>query len=480
MWAYGAFVAGRLLVLGALVVLARVLTPEEFGLVALALVVIVVLDTVKDLGVTQALVVDGPGEDGERADTAWTIAVAVGVALALLTAAVSPLVADFFAEPGLVALLPLLAVNVPLRALASSHYAIAQRNLDFRTRTQAELADALVRGVASIALALAGFGAYSLVLGYLVGTLAFDAVLWTKVRLRLRPRIHRGSARRLVGFGSQLTGVDMMAAFNHNVDNAFIGRVLGTTSLGLYSIALRVPELAVRNLGVVAGQILFPAFTATQPEAVGRAFRVSLRLMVLISLPVSVALAVLAEPLVLAFFGDQWLGSIDALRVIAITAFASTVSVPAGSAYKAAGRGGLLLMLSVPRAVLLVFALVLFIDGGIVAVAICQAVITALMAVAGLVVARTVLGVGLRQSAGAMGVAVVPSAALGLAAAGAAALLDGTGAWPMLLGGSIAGGLAFLVTLRLTAPSVVTEVLGRVRGRRGSAETSAVDDHELS
>lgn len=266
-----------------------------------------------------------------------------------------------------------------------------------------------------------------------------------------------------MGFGSQLTGVDMMAAFNHNVDNAFIGRVLGTTSLGLYSIALRVPELAVRNLGVVAGQILFPAFTATQPEAVGRAFRVSLRLMVLITLPVSVALAVLAEPLVLAFFGDQWLGSIDALRVIAITAFASTVGVPAGSAYKAAGRGGLLLMLSVPRAVLLVFALVLFIDEGIVAVAICQAVITALMAVAGLVVARTVLGVGLRQSAGAMGVAVVPSAALGLAAAGAVALLDGTGAWPMLVGGSVAGGAVFLVTLWLTAPAVVADVLARVR-----------------
>jgi lipopolysaccharide exporter len=457
MWAYGSYVGGRLLVLVATAVLARLLTPEEFGLVALALIFTGLLDTVKDLGVTQALIVVPASEETERAETVFAISVGLGITLTLAAVALSPLAANFFDEPELVGLLSLLGLNFFLRSLGATHYALAQKRMDFRVRTIAELSDVVLRGGVGIGLAFAGAGAWTLVIGYLVGTLAMTCALWILVRWRPRLRPKREHMRQLVGFGGTLTGIDIVGSFIANIDYIFVGKILGPATLGLYTLAFRLPELLVRNLGVVAAQVLYPAFAAVERGALDHAFLVSVRYTLMVTLPFAVALGVLAEPFVLAAFGDQWTGAIEAMRVLAVYALISTLAIPAGTAYKATGRAGVLLMLAIPRAVLLVVTLALFTDDGIVAVAWCQAGGTTLLALANTVMASRLLGVQMRR----MCAAVWPPVAAGAAMAGVLYFLEGAidSPWPALLAGGAAGVLVYVGTLWLLARETLVDLL---------------------
>jgi O-antigen/teichoic acid export membrane protein len=399
LWAYGSYVGGRLLVLVSTAILARLLNPRDFGLVALALIFTALLESVSDLGVGQALVVVRGDDEhvAERAETAFVFTVAMGAGLTILTAALSPLAAVFFHQPQLVGLLAVLGTNFLVRSLGATHYALSQKRMDFRARTVAEMSDVVIRGLTGIALALAGAGAWSLVIGYLVGTTTLTAAMWLLVPWRPQLRPQRAHVRELVGFGGKISAIAVVGAVISNVDYVFVGRVLGATSLGLYTLGFRLPELIVINLSIVAGEVLFPALAAVERPALGHAFLVSLRYTVMVAVPCAVLLVALAEPLTLGAFGDQWRSSVGPMRVLSLYALAVAIGIPAGSAYKATGRAGVLLWLAVPRCLLAVAAIAVFVDRGIVAVAACQAAVAALFAVVGIVLASRLLDVGVHR-----------------------------------------------------------------------------------
>lgn len=463
-WAYGSYLGGRLLVLASTAILARLLAPDEFGLVALALIFISLLETASDLGLSQALVI-ARDDVLERASSVFTLSVLVGAGLSFLAAAIAPLAALFFDEPALVGLLPVLGATFLLRSLGATHYALAQRRIDFRSRTAAEVAEVAVRGLTGIGLAMAGFGAWSLVLGYLAGTIALTAALWVLVPWRPSLRLQRRHIRELWRFGGALTALDLIAAAIANLDYAFIGRVLGPASLGLYSLGFRLPELMILNLSVVAGQVLFPAFATLDRDALGPAFVLSVRYTLMAGLPAAAGLAILAEPLTLTIFGEQWRGAIPATQMLTLYAIAVAVGIPAGSAYKALGRVGVLLTLAIPRAALVVAALALFTQHGIVVVAACQAAVAAAFAAVGLALAPRLLAV----APSSLWAAAWPSLA---AAAGMAGVLlplvQALGAhWAALLAGVPAGGLTYLSLLWLFDRASLERLLATASPRFG-------------
>lgn len=461
-WAYGSFVAGRSLTLVSTAILARLLDPRDFGLVALALVFTALLETIADLGFSQALVITPEEEVLERADTVFASSVAIGAALTALIAALGPLMASFFDQPELVWLMPLLGSNFLLRSLGSTHYALAEKRIDFRSRTQAEVADVLVRGAVSIALAAAGLGAASIVLGYLAGTAALSLTLWRVVDWRPRLRARREHLRGLVRFGLAFSGVDVVAAISNNVDYVFVGRVLGPASLGLYSLGFRLPELLIMNLSLVAGRVLFPAFAAVAREALADAFVVSFRYTMMLSMPLAAGLAALAHPVILALFGKQWEGSVDVMRVLALYALALTLNIPAGTAYKATGRPQVLLALAIPRLVVLVVSIAVFVDDGIVAVAACQAAGALLVATLSTVLAVRLLDVPIRALLGGLLPPMLAAAVMG------AALLPLAGAlapWPAIVLGGLAGVVVYGGVLWIVAREALEHLWARVRPR---------------
>jgi lipopolysaccharide exporter len=466
LWAYGSYVGGRFLVLVATAILARLLAPDDFGVVALALVFTGLLSTVRDFGVTQALVIVQEEELGDRANSVFVFSVLLGFALSAVILALSPLAALFFHQPELKTLLPLLGLSFLMRSLGTTHYALAQKRLDFRSRTAAEFADVLVRGLASIGFAIAGFGAYSLALGYVVGELALSVTMWALVPWRPRLRLQRHELAPLLAFGSALTGVDVLSAICQNVDYVFVGRVLGSTALGIYTLAFRLPDLLIGNLTIVASTVLFPAFAVVERHALREAYLVTIRYTVMLTLPLAVGLAVLAEPIILAAFGEKWRGAVAPMQVLVLYAFFPAITTPPGVIYKAMGRADILLKLSLVRTPLLIGSLAVFVDEGITAVAACQAGVVLLFFFITTGIASRMLDVNVRSILTAVWPPFAASAVLALVLLAVNRLIESP--WPTLCTGAIAGGAVYLGLLWLLAPDALNDLRTRLlrTGRR--------------
>ncbi|HEY4280655.1 MAG TPA: lipopolysaccharide biosynthesis protein [Conexibacter sp.] len=368
-WAYGAFVGGRILGLVATAILARLLTPKDFGLVALALIFTTLLDAIRDLGLGQALIVASPEEEHERAQTVFGWSVVLGVTITALMAALSAPAAAFFHEPQLKGMLPVLGASFTLRALGTTHYSLARKHLHYRVRTVSELTEVTVRGVAGIALALTGFGAWSLILAFVAGVAASTTMLWIMVDFRPRFTLMRTHLGDLLRFGGVLTLVDLAAVIYYNLDYIFVGRILGAAQLGLYTIGFRIPELVVLNLAYVAGDVLFPAYSELEPSRLREGYQISVRYTAMLTMPITAGLIVLSEPLILVAFGERWRASIGVTQVIAVSTLLATMSIPPGTVLKVTRQAYLMVLFSVPMLFALAALLTIFTNRGIETVA---------------------------------------------------------------------------------------------------------------
>jgi O-antigen/teichoic acid export membrane protein len=470
-WGYASFVGGRLLVLGSTAVLARVLDPRDFGIVGFALTFLAFVDTLQGLGLTQALVAYRGEDLLERANTVFAVTVAVGAGMWLASLALAPVAAGFFHQPRVEQLMPVLGVNFLIRAFGSTHYALAQRRLDFRARAGAEFADVIVRGGSGVALALAGAGVWSIVLGYVIGTTAMTVALWIGVpwRPRLSPR--RRHLEGMLGFGGALATVDVISAVVSNIDYLFIGRILGATALGLYTIGYRLPELIICNLAVIGGLAMFPAFAQVERRRLRHAYLVGFRYTVMVSLPLTAGMLVLARPLVLTLFGHKWAPAIAPMQMLSLVALAITIDIPAGTVYKAVGKGRVLLALSIPKLVLLGAGLLVFTRYGIVAAAICQAVIAWSFTAVGIGLVWRMLGAGPRMLWGQAWPLLV-SAGVMSAATLALRSVIGTPALELLACVPV-GAAVYLLTLWRLAPGVVLDVLRKLAPGRFAPGTGS-------
>src|SRR3954451_17887332 len=465
--AYGSYVGGRLLVLVSTAILAHLLKPSEFGVVALALLASSLLDRVADFGVSEALVITPDDELDDRAQTAFRLTIVTGGGVAVAIAALSGVLASFFDQPELQSLLLLVALNLFIRTTAQTPYALAQRSLDFRVRAVAELSDVTVRGIASIILALSGVGAMSLMLGYLAGSISYAAILWWRTHFRPRRGKTGLGARSMLGFGGKLTILEVFSTIQYNIDNAVVGKLLGAASLGYYQMAYRMPVLLVYNLSVVAGRVLYPAFAAVEERSeLVRAYLVSLRYLLVVSIPASTGLVLLARPFVELVFGHRWLPAVPAMQGIVALSMSGVLGIPAGTVYKATNRVGVLLWINVPRVAITVIGLVLFTNDGIVAVALVMTSAAVTGAVIGLVLATRLLKIRAREIAR----AAWPSLVCGVPAVGVFALAADVFAdtpWAALVVGGIGGTLVYVATMMLVAPGVLGYAIERVRGRSG-------------
>jgi|SRR5271166_103290 len=466
-WSYGSYVGLRLMTILATAVLARLLVPRDFGLVAVALTIMAFLEVFQGVGTSQALVIAPEDELADRADAAFSLNVTVSAVLSLVAAGLGPPAAHFFHEPQLVVIMPVLGSSWFILSISSTHYALAMRGMDFRSRTVAELVDAFVRGAVGITLALLGAGVWSLILGYVAGNIAMSAILWVLVPWRPRRVTSRRHVGILLRFGGYVTGVSVMAAFLANFDNLVVGRVLGTEQLGYYSIATRISGLLILSLAVAAGQVLFPAFAQLDSDGLRRGVVTSFGYVAAIVFPLTAFLIVLAEPLTIAIFGPRWHGAVDAARVLALWAAMAPISMVCGNAFMSRGHVRVLFLLDIPQVIALVAGSLAAAPYGIVAVSWVQVVIAFSAQLVTLAIARRMFVLTSREL-------LTPFVAPLLASMGLAAVLFGlsrlvTAQWPEIISGAISGGLVYLALLHMLTPELLPGILRMISVRRVGA-----------
>jgi lipopolysaccharide exporter len=424
-WAYGAYIGGKLIMLAATAVLARLLTPKAFGVVALAMTLTAFLEAIKDLGLSKALILVKADAEEEQAQTVFSWSLLLALGFTAITAAVGIPAASLFQDRSLVGLLPVFGACFTLNALGSTHYALARKHLHYRVRTVCEVAEALVRGGLSIGLALAGLGAWSLAIGYASGVAASSAAAWAMVPFRPRMLLGKTAVRDLFQFGGVLTLVDISSAIFGNLDYAFIGKVLGAAPLGLYSIGFRIPELAILNISHVAGDVLYPSFSAIDASRLKEALVRSTRLLAMLVLPITVGTVLLAHPIVLTVFGAKWRGAVPVTQAIALYALFAALAIPPGTALKVRRQARWLVLFSVPLLVALVVLLVLFVNRGITTVAWLTTALIALVAPVQYFVVSHQLRLAGKRLLGAFAPAVVCSATMAAAVAAVTSRVSG-------------------------------------------------------
>lgn len=467
LWALGSTIGGRVVSLLSLAILARLLAPAEFGVVAVALAVLAYLDTVGDLGTAVALVY-WPDRWRDVAQVTFVVGIATSLVWLLATIAFAPSIARYFDTPAAEPVLRALAWSFPLRALGATHDALLQKELRFRARLAPELAMLLVKAAVALALAAAGFGVWSLVWGQLAGLALWAAALWIISPWRPGLFFPRDLARPVVAYGRGIVGVNIVAAVVHHADVLVVGRMLGATALGFYQIAYKLPEVAVSTIVTVTSKVLFPAFSKL--HAGGRDLRAgyltALRYVTLLTIPAAVALFLLAGPMVAVLFGPQWGASVPIVRAFAVYVGLRSVGTYTGDLLKATGRSGTLARLGLLRAAILVPALVIAGRRSAVAVAWAMAVVTGCYLLVSLHVARRTSGASYREMLTAVRPALLTGAVLAPVLLAWGFLAPVLPPLALLAGGVALGVSACLTAVRWLEPDVYRDLLRTVRATR--------------
>ncbi|MBI3966550.1 MAG: lipopolysaccharide biosynthesis protein [Chloroflexi bacterium] len=450
-WTVLAAIIGRFGTVIALLLLARLLTPREFGLIGMGLVVVNAMAQVTDLGLSQALVVSRH-DSRTLAATASAVVLAISSAFFLGLYLAAPLAVYVFHEPEVVALIRVLAVILVAQGLASVPAALIERDLKFRQKFLPEAVPAFVYAAVAIGLAVAGAGVWSLVAGQVAYPVARAFFLWWALGINPIGRVSLTIARELVGYGKFVVGSSLARFAFLTIDSVAIGALLGPTALGLYEIALNLANLPVTHLTMFVGSVVFPVFAKLRDDASGirLAYLATTRYVALVAIPAAFWLTVLAPATVPVVLGERWAGAATALQVLAWYAairslWVTTVRIP-----MATGHVGKLLGLDLTvLAVAAVLLLPLLYARGIAGVALAATIAQAVGLLVLFRLANRLTGARLADVLGALRPVATLTAVLALLVAGTGLALDWQPTTLLELG--VAAGLTSLVALAVVA-----------------------------
>jgi O-antigen/teichoic acid export membrane protein len=351
-------------------VLARLLSPDTFGLVALANVFVVFMQIFLHQGFAQALI-QRQQLDPEHLDTAFWTNVGIGCLLAIVGLTGAEHIAGWFNQPQLTPILRVLSLVFIVNSLNDVQQAVLERQFAFKSVAIRSLLAVVISGGVGIGMAIAGFGVWSLVGQQLIYETVAVAVLWGASDWRPGWRFSVAHFQDLFSFGVNILGSNFLNYINTRADDFLIGYFLGPTALGYYAIAYRVLTVMTQLLVSTIAQVALPTFSRLQEdlEKFRRAFYTATQLTSFVAFPTFLGMAVMARELVLVLFGEQWLPSVPVMQVLALAGILRSVTFAKGSVFMALGKPGWQFRLSLLNAVLNITGFLIAVRWGILAVA---------------------------------------------------------------------------------------------------------------
>ena len=321
-WVFAGKVGSRGLQAIKLVVLARLLVPDDFGLFGIVMLALAAAETFTQTGFQTALIQKQDDTD-EYLDTAWTVQVIRGFLLAVALFAAAPLIAWFFDEPRVIPLLQLLSTMEVLRGFTNIGIVYFQKELEFHKQVAYQLISSTVGLAVGIILALILRNVWALVWGSLAGQLTSTALSYGLHPYRARVRLNREQAAELFGFGRWILGNSMVSFLAIKVDQIILGRVLGAPALGIYNMADRIGGLLPTEFMHLTNEVMMPAYAKVQSdsERLGRAFLEVFGTALSIGGPLAAFILLAAPDLVPAILGPEWLSAIVPLQILAVGGF---------------------------------------------------------------------------------------------------------------------------------------------------------------
>lgn len=353
-----------------MVILARLLSPSDFGLIAILLIFTGIGALLVDSGFGTALIQRQHTTDDDET-TVFLSSCTIGVVAAGVLYVGAPAIAAFFSQPRLVELSRAIAVVLPLGALAAVPDALLTMRLNFRARAASELVASIVSGTTAIVLALRGFGVWSLVFQVIASIAVRGAMLWSLSRWRPRGRFRRESFRSLFGFGGFMLLTNLLNAISLRLQSLLVGRLFSAGELGYYSLAQNTqsaPASLTANLLNRVGLPLFSTISGDRTKLL-TALRMSLRTSMFIFVPCLMGMALVSKPLVILVYGQRWAPAAPILSILALSAALWPMHVLNLAAIGAQGKSNLLLRVELLKQAVAITLILGFSPWGPVAIA---------------------------------------------------------------------------------------------------------------
>jgi O-antigen/teichoic acid export membrane protein len=352
-------------------VLARMLSPYEFGIVGMILVFTDFAILFNSIGLGQALVQKKDIDEQHLSSVFW-VNFLLGIILCLVFILISPLLAKFYNEPKLKSLIILTSFNFIILSVKTVQRAILLKRMEFKKIARIDITSEIIAGIVGILFAYSGFGAFSLVIRTLV--LSFFIVIQLWIVSSWLPKLYFSfiKIKDLFKFGANLTGSNILNYWVKNIDNLLIGKFLGSISLGIYTKAYGLMMLPIRQISNVTSQVMFPAFSNYNEDIlqVQRMFLKTLKIIALLSMPLIVTLIVLAEQIIYIVYGSKWGEIVPIIRVLALSGMLWTLSLTFRWVYMSQGRSDIMFRWNIIEGIVLIISIVIGLHWNLIGIAV--------------------------------------------------------------------------------------------------------------
>jgi len=369
-WTTAGMLINQTLNFGRLALLVRLLSPEDFGLYAMALVFFMFVQTFANMGTASALI-QKKEHTATLASTVFYTNLVFGVLLTAIVYALSPLIASTYNEPSVQGLLQLLSAVFIISAFGVVHSALLRRELNFDGVVKAEIIANIISTIVCIYLALNGFKAYSFVYQMLVMTAVNACLLWYYCRWRPQFVFSIADVKSVFTFSANLTLFGFVDYIAMNIDKFLVGKFMGTAALGSYYLGYRVILMPIKQITNSVKHVLFSALSKLQDDNVKfrQVFLKVVYIIAFFTIPLMLTLIPVADLLTDVLFGEKWGSAVAVLRIFAPLGLVLSIVTPVTIVYLAKDQTGMLLKYGLLSVVLLTTGVALGMLGNVSTVA---------------------------------------------------------------------------------------------------------------
>ena len=380
------------------IILARILMPDDYGTIALLLIFINIANVFVTNGLGEALV---QAKHVEKKD--FSTILYCGLFFAVIIYAVlfvtSPYIAVFYGDDKLIWMLRVFALKIPISAFNSVQQAYVQRNMLFRKFFMATLGGTVLSGIIGIIMAYQGYGAWALIVQYLVNSVVDTIVLFFSIDCRPTLEFSMEAARRYIKYGWKLTAGALINIVYEELRSLIIGKKYSSSDLAFYNKGSQFPKLIVSNLNVALNSVLFPAFVTKNHsgEGVKGIMRKSIRVNTYLIFPFMVGIGVIAEPLIELLLTRKWLECVPYLRIMCFYNAYVPIAAIDSQGIKAIGRSDVFLKMTLVRRIIYLMLLLLVMEKGVFAIALTSVVNVVIAFLVNGIFVKKYIGYGLKE-----------------------------------------------------------------------------------
>lgn len=353
------------------IVLARLLLPEDYGVIALVNVFIVVLQVFVDSGMGNALI-QKPNADNTDFSTVFFFNMAMCIVIYAALFLMAPLIADFYQIPSMTVVIRVLGLTLIISGVKNVQQAYVSKNMLFKKFFFATIGGTLVSAAVGIYLACRGAGVWALVTQHLTNLCLDTVILWFTVKWRPNLVFSFRRFRMLFSFGWKLLVSSLLGTIYNNLRNLMIGKQYSSADLAYYTKGEQFPSLIVNNINSSIGSVLFPALASEQndQQAVKKHVRRAIQISSYLMWPAMVGLGVCAEPLVRLLLTDKWLMCVPYLQIACFIYGLMPIHTANLQAVTAMGRSDLFLKMEIQKKTMGLVVLLIAMHYGVMAIAV--------------------------------------------------------------------------------------------------------------